>query len=560
MRTDSKAYRALHLNHRKGQIILSTVSGVASTKPELVRHFDRDITNIDIITTKSFQVVANPGNTGPVVTSPRLGDFGNSVGLRNPGMDAAYPPLATIRKEGMRALLNVSLSASTKEDFLTLVKKFDDIADLLELNFSCPHAAKGYGASIGSDIAAVREFVEYIVESYPERKSLLVVKLTPNVPDIASIAVAAVDAGADAIAAINTVGPLLYEKDGHPILHNNVGGKGGASGEWVKEKALKSIRAIRKAIGEDPIILGMGGVSTHEDALAMIAAGADSVGIGSALSRVYPPSWNDYLGAVKNGLDEKSYLSDDHSALEYEKHTVLDKFMYSDDTVVLTLDGEGHCQAGEFVFLWIPEAGERPFSVAKNKPLSFIIKVRGPFTEKVATLEKGDDIYVRGLCGKPIEETVTEKALLVGGGTGIVVLNLLAEKLHADGTAIDTRLGVPTFPEGGKGLLEDELGKYGSYRVVADDGIPGRVLSTYTKNDVEGDVAVYVVGPTVLMRKAAEKFMSLGVAPERINISVETRTMCGIGMCGECVCGDRIPCREGTFLSWDYILRNDVEL
>lgn len=560
MRKDNKAFQLLYRNHERGAILLSTVSGVASTKPELVRHFDRDITNIDIITTKSFQVTANPGNTGPIVTSPKVGDYGNSVGLRNPGMEAAFPPLEEIRKEGMRAILNVSLSASTKEDFLILVRKFDAIADSLELNFSCPHAAKGFGASIGTDIEAVKEFVSYIDSNYPERRSLLIIKLTPNVDNIGEIAKVACDAGADGIAAINTVGPLYYEHDGHAILHNKVGGKGGASGEWVKARALEAVREIRKAIGEDKIILGMGGVSTHEDAVNLLKAGADSVGIGSALARVYPPDWNSYLGAVKSGSNERSYLSDEHHNLEYEKHTVVDKFMYSEDTVVLTLDGESDCQAGEFVFLWIPEVGERPFSVAKNKPLSFIIKVRGEFTEAVTRLEKGDVIYTRGLCGKPLDTRKTEKALLIGGGTGIVVLNLLAEKLYADGTKLDIRLGVPEHPMGKKGLLEDELKRFGSYRIIADDGVPGRVLSTISAEDVEGDCAAYIVGPTIMMMKAAEKLMALGMPEDRINISVETRTMCGIGMCGECVCGTRIPCREGTFISYKYIKDNKVEL
>ena len=559
MREDNIAYRKLHLNHKKGEVYLSTVSGVASTKPELVRKFDREITNIDIITTKSFQVVPNPGNKPPVITSPKLGDFGNSVGLRNPGMEVAYPPLKEIREEGMRAILNVSLSASTKEDFLTLVKRFDDIADMEELNFSCPHAAKGFGASIGTDIEAVKEFVEYIATEYPERKSLLIIKLTPNVDNIGEIAKVAIEAGADGIAAINTVGPLLYEKDGKAILQNKVGGKGGASGEWVKEKAIECITEIREAIGDDPIILGMGGVSSAEDARRMLAAGADSVGIGSAIARVYPTEWNDFFGAVKNGEDTRKYLSDDHSALEYERHTIEKKVMYDEATVVLTLDGKGNCKAGEFVFLWIPGVGERPFSVAKNDPLSFIIKVRGEFTEKCRDLNVGDEIYIRGLCGKPIETKKAEKAILIGGGTGIVVLNLLAEELYKDGTKMDIRLGLPTAPEG-KGLMQDDLEKYGKYTVVPDDGMPGRVLTTFDEKDVEGDTAIYVVGPTIMMKKAAERFMALGVKPERINISVETQTMCGIGMCGECVCGGRIPCKQGTFLSWDYIINNNVEL
>lgn len=555
-----RAYELLHRNHLRKKMVLSTVSGVASTKIELVRLFDRDIEAVDIITTKSFQVKANPGNTPPVITSPSLGDFGNSVGLRNPGMDKAYPELEELRKEGMRALLNVSLSANDEEGFITLVKKFDPVADLLELNFSCPHAAKGYGASIGSDKETVRSFVKAICEAYPERKALLIIKLTPNVPDIADIAKAAIESGADGIAAINTVGPRQYLKDGHPILFNKLGGKGGASGAWVFDIALDAVRRIRERIGDDPIILGMGGVVSSSDARALLEAGADSIGIGSAIARVEPEDWGSYFSRIKNGEDVEPLLSPRHDNLEYERHVVVSKRMYDEDTVILTLDGKSSCKAGEFSFLWIPEVGERPFSVAKNDPLTFIIKIRGPFTAAAAKLEKGDVIYTRGLCGKGVENIHTGKALLLGGGTGVVVLNLLAEKLHSEGTLLDIRLGLPRLPDDGKGLMQEDLEKYGTYRIVADDGKPGRVLESYCASDVEGDVAAYVVGPSVMMRKAAEMFISFGLPADRIYISLEKMTMCGVGLCGECVCGNHLACKEGTFVTWRYILDNRVEL
>ena len=129
---------------------------------------------------------------------------------------------------------------------------------------------------------------------------------------------------ADGIAAINTVGPKLYIEphSGQPILNNKLGGKGGASGEWVRETALDAIRSIRKAIGDEPIILGMGGVAHPEDVQAMLEAGADSVGIGSALSRVMPTEWEAYLSAMKSGDDADRYLSNENR-LVYTPHTVL---------------------------------------------------------------------------------------------------------------------------------------------------------------------------------------------------------------------------------------------
>lgn len=546
-------------NHLRGEILLSTVSGVASTKKELIELFDRKIPSVDIITSKSFQVTPNPGNREPVVCSPSPGDFGNSVGLRNPGMAAVLPEMKEIREHGMRAILNISLSASTPEDFITLVKAFDPYADMLELNFSCPHAAAGYGASIGSDKSIASGYVRAINEAYPGRRALLIVKLTPNVPDIGDIARGVIEAGADGIAAINTVGPKLYIEphSGAPILNNKLGGKGGASGEWVKQEALDCIRAIRKAIGPEPILLGMGGVSTSSDVRAMIAAGADSVGIGSALSRVIPTRWEEYFRTLKEGGDVSPLLSSGN-ALEYVPHTVLSREMHGPDVVVLTLSGTMDCQPGQFVFLWIPGKGEKPFSVAVNDPLTFLVKKRGAFTEAVLSLKEGDTVYTRGLYGSPMVYEPSSRALLIGGGTGAAVLPLIASALSKDGTVMDIRVGVAARE--GKDPLEDVLASYGSYTSVADDGKPGRVLDTITAADIEGDTSCYIVGPGKMMEKAAILLSSLGVQEDRIYLSMEKNTMCGIGMCGECVCGGHLPCKEGTFFTWKTLKENHVEL
>ena len=546
-------------NHKKGRIILSTVSGVGSTKDELIKLFDEKIPSVDIITTKSFQTVPNPGNREPIVCSPSPGDFGNSVGLRNPGMEKALPGIKALREAGLRAILNVSLSASNPEDFITLVKAFDPYADMLELNFSCPHAAAGFGASIGSDKDIAASYVEAIVKAYPERKALLIVKLTPNVPDIAEIAKAVIEKGADGIAAINTVGPKLYIEphSGAPILNNKLGGKGGASGEWVRDEALLCVRKIREAIGDYPIILGMGGVTRPADAKAMIEAGADSVGIGSALARVNPQRWEEYFHSMKSGDDVSSLLADD-LPLHYTPHEIISMEMHK-DVMVMTLSGNMDAKAGEFVFLWIPGKGEKPFSVAVNDPLTFLIKKRGEFTSALFELKSGDTVYTMGLTGSPMVYKKTEKALLIGGGTGAAVLPLIADRLKKDGTRMDIRVGVVERSDG-KDPLQEVLEGYGSYLSVADDGKPGRVLDTIVKEDIEGDTSAYIVGPGRMMEKAAELLESLGMDDGRIYLSMEKNTMCGIGMCGECVCGGHLPCKEGTFFTWKVLKENGVQL
>ena len=110
--------------HERKDVILTTVSGVASTKKEMISYFDSS-TCIDVITTKSFQVVPNSGNREPVICCLGDGNFGNSVGLRNPGMEVVLPELEELRRKGLSKLLNVSVSASSAEDFITLMSSKD---------------------------------------------------------------------------------------------------------------------------------------------------------------------------------------------------------------------------------------------------------------------------------------------------------------------------------------------------------------------------------------------------------------------------------------------------
>lgn len=118
--------------------VLATVSGVLSTKPNLIRYADSEL-QFGLVTTKSFQVLPNTGNREPIICEPELGCFGNSVGLRNPGMQIALTELKKLRASyDINAILNVSLSASSPEDFITLISAFEEVADCVELNFSCP--------------------------------------------------------------------------------------------------------------------------------------------------------------------------------------------------------------------------------------------------------------------------------------------------------------------------------------------------------------------------------------------------------------------------------------
>ncbi|WP_320123320.1 alpha-hydroxy-acid oxidizing protein [uncultured Sphaerochaeta sp.] len=561
-----------HLN-ADAPVLLGTVSGVASTKPRLITYFDEKVHAISIITTKSFQVEVNPGNREPVICETSVGNFGNSVGLRNPGMEQALYELRKLRAEhSFSSYLNVSLSANSVEDFITLVKAFDEVADLVELNFSCPHASVGYGASIGCDQNIAAEYVRLIKEATKECKAPLFVKLTPNVDDIGLIAKAVLDSGADGLVAINTVGPIVHKDPGSglPILQNKLGGKGGSSGHHVYERALSAIREIRQACGDDVPLIGMGGVSSGTEAAALIASGADAVGIGSALGTVDQKAWPEYLAAVKREAEailggedpakkqSTSYIIKDRQ-MAYEKHQVVKSEQYGKDTRIITLDGTLDCKAGQFAFLWIPTIGEKPFSVAHNDPLTFIVKNRGPFSAELCAFQVGDNIYVRGLYGAQLNNEKTKKALLLGGGTGVAVLPSLADQLQGQGTEMSILVGTSESVEG-KALLEEHLSSYGSFTCIADDGRPGRVLDLLDSLPLEEEQACYLVGPEVFMAIACRKLLARGVKEHNLYLSMERTTLCGIGMCGECACGDRLTCRWGTFMQYDYLAKEAPEL
>lgn len=572
MKQDKERTRA-YLSRRHEQLderpILSTVSGVLSTKTALVRYVDRKLPAFGIVTTKSYQVNPNPGYREPVLCEVAPGSFGNAVGLRNCGMEQAIEELKGLRKETiLRALLNVSISASSPADFITLVGGFEEIADIIELNFSCPHANEGYGAAIGCSPLIAAAYMSAIRKAFPTCKALIFAKLTPNVPDIAPIARAVVEAGADGIVAINTVGPELYiePQSGAPILYHKWGGK---SGLWIFDTAVTCVAAIRKAVGPDVPIIGMGGVATGTQIAAMIRAGADAVGIGSAFGKVHQKNWRAFSDALAN--DSMAVLSgkkDPASAslyysheltMRYERRRIVKREQYGSAVVVLTLEGSWSSEAGQFVFLWIPQVGEKPFSIAHSDPLTFVIKRRGPFTEALFQLAEGDTLYLRGLYGAPMENEVTKRALLVAGGTGVAVLPSLARHLVGQGT--DVRIFIGTSDPETNGVLADVLTNYGPVVTVSDDGIAARVLNSLDDElDDRKDISCYVVGPKAFMAAAVEKILTKGITSDRIYLSLELDTLCGVGMCGECACQDRLTCQWGTFVSYAYLAREVPQL
>jgi dihydroorotate dehydrogenase (NAD+) catalytic subunit len=200
----------------------------------------------------------------------------NAVGLQNPGVDAVIanelPKLAKCFHKPVMA----NVSGFSLEEYVTTCEKLSDIDSIgwIEVNISCPNVHGG-GMSFGTSAEAAAEVTKAV---RAVTKKPLIIKLSPNVTDIASIAKACEAAGADGISLINTLmGMRIDLRKRKPLLANKTGGY---SGPAIKPVAVRMVYQVYDAV-KIPIV-GMGGVSTAEDVIEMMLAGATAVQVGAA--------------------------------------------------------------------------------------------------------------------------------------------------------------------------------------------------------------------------------------------------------------------------------------
>ena len=233
-----------------------------------------DLSKLGAVTTKGVANVPWPGNPTPRVAEV-YGGMLNAIGLQNPGIDTFIErDLKFLADYDTKVIVNVC--GRSVEDYVEVVERLGDEkgVSLLEINVSCPNVKEG-GIAFGVDPGALENITKEIKK---KAKQPVIMKLSPNVTDIAEMARAAVSGGADALSLINTLTGMKIDINRRTFVLANK--TGGMSGPAVKPVALRMVYQVANVV--DVPIIGMGGISTAEDAIEFIMAGATMVSVGTA--------------------------------------------------------------------------------------------------------------------------------------------------------------------------------------------------------------------------------------------------------------------------------------
>ena len=231
-----------------------------------------DLNRLGAVVTKGVANVPWPGNPTPRVCEV-YGGMLNAIGLQNPGIEVfCERDLSFLSNYDTKVIVNVC--GRSVEDYIEVVERLSDEprADMLEINVSCPNVKEG-AIAFGTDPAALSNITK---EIKAHTKKPVIMKLTPNVTNIAEMAKVAEDAGADAISLINTITGMKIDIERRKFALANK--TGGMSGPAIKPIAVRMVYQASHAV-KIPVI-GMGGIATAEDAIEFMMAGATAVSVG----------------------------------------------------------------------------------------------------------------------------------------------------------------------------------------------------------------------------------------------------------------------------------------
>lgn len=255
-----------------------------------------DLNRLGAYVSKTITNDPKAGNPCPRLFETEAGLL-NSIGLQNPGIDLFIKEHLPLLREKLSIPIIVSFSGSSVSEFRRMLIQLDNCVGIsaYEVNISCPNV-ENEGIAFGVDASIVSELVKTL-RTETERE--LIIKLSPNVTDIASIAKSAEESGADSLALINTVfGMAIDPKTGKSRIKRGIAGY---SGPAIKPIALANVYKVAQAV-QIPI-LAMGGISTWQDALEFFYAGASAIAVGTA-------SFYDPLAPIRCLEGLETYLKD----------------------------------------------------------------------------------------------------------------------------------------------------------------------------------------------------------------------------------------------------------
>lgn len=251
-----------------------------------------DLNQLGAVTTKGVANAPWQGNPTPRIAETASGMI-NAVGLQNPGIDLFIKrDIPFLKQYDTRIIVNVC--GKSTSDYVEVVERLgDEAVDMLEINVSCPNVKEG-GIAFGQDPKALFDITKAVKAV---AKQPIIMKLSPNVTDITEMAKAAEAAGADALSLINTITGMKI--DVHRRAFAVANKTGGLSGPAIKPVAVRMVYQAAHAV-QVPII-GMGGITTGEDAIEFIMAGATAVSVGTA-------TFHDPLASIKVAQGIEAYM------------------------------------------------------------------------------------------------------------------------------------------------------------------------------------------------------------------------------------------------------------
>jgi len=500
--------KELRINSR-----IMNASGVLSFPSDKIR-------GLGAFVTKSISVERKEGNENPVMIEAEHG-FINRMGLPNPGCHSFAEEL----KEYTGSIpLIISVFGFSANEYVKVIKALEEFAIGFELNFSCPNVT--HGTLVSTSKKLIKNYMKRIRDC---TEKILIPKLSPlSSREIGRICQ---EQGADAITLSNTF----------PTE------KGGLSGQYLKFDNFRRVKSFKKVL-KIPII-ACGGISSNPfqavtDIKMYKLLGASFFQIGSGFAYKTVEEINKYLSEIKKLLsNNKKIINPPHKVVR-----VINSVEYAKNIKLIMFSDEFSFIPGQYVMVWIPGVGEKPFSLADNNKL--LIKKVGRFTEELFCYKK--ILRIRGPYGKgfPVGKFENKNVLIVAGGVGIAPVLSIPKFVNANLTLVQ---GAKTKSE----LIP--VKGFGKRVITTDDGsegLKGSVLVGLESLNCEDFDYACICGPEK-MEFFVCKYLKDFILPKNIFVSLERYIKCGVGLCGACECSGFRACTDGPVFSHDILLNTD---